>query len=63
MANERIRREMRIEDIRHWQLAAALGVCEMTLTRKLRRELDEPETQTLLQHIHAIAVNKNERED
>lgn len=56
--NEDIKREMRVENVRQWELAAAMGVCEMTLTRKLRRELDEAGRQEMLQHIHAIAAHR-----
>ena len=56
--NEDIKREMRVENVRQWELAAAMGVCEMTLTRKLRRELDEAGRQEMLQHIHAIVARR-----
>ena len=38
-ANRDIRMLIKQSDIRYWQIAAMLGVCEMTLTRWMREEL------------------------
>lgn len=40
-ANNKIRKILRIHDIKHWQLADALGITPETLCRKLRHELPE----------------------
>lgn len=42
-ANECIRREMRIANIKTWQLADLLGVCENTVYNRLRHELPDDE--------------------
>lgn len=42
-ANECIRREMRIANIKTWQLADLLGVCENTVYNRLRHELPDEE--------------------
>ncbi len=41
MANQDIRDEIRKANVRHWQVADAMGVSEMTLVKWLRKELDD----------------------
>ena len=52
--NKEIRAALRTNDIRHWELAEAVGISEYTLCRRLRRELDEPEKKALLDAITEI---------
>ena len=54
MANERIRREAKAKGVRLWQIAECLGVSEITVSRKLRRELSADEEAKILRIIHDI---------
>ena len=40
MCNKDLRDEMRIANVRQWELADAIGVSEMTMVKWLRKELD-----------------------
>ena len=39
MCNKDLRDEMRIANVRHWEVADAVGVSEMTMVKWLRKEL------------------------
>ena len=41
MHNKDLRDEMRIANVRQWEVAEAIGISEMTMVKWLRRELDE----------------------
>lgn len=41
MCNKDLRDEMRIANVRHWEVADAIGVSEMTMVKWLRKELDD----------------------
>ncbi len=41
MYNKDLRDEMRIANVRQWEVAEAIGISEMTMVKWLRRELDE----------------------
>jgi hypothetical protein len=41
MFNKDIRNEFKAADVRQWEVAEAMGICEVTLTKMLRRELPE----------------------
>lgn len=41
MCNKDLRDEMRIANVRQWEVAEAIGISEMTMVKWLRRELDE----------------------
>lgn len=41
MCNKDLRDEMRIANIRQWEVAEAIGISEMTMVKWLRRELDD----------------------
>ena len=43
MKNLDIRQECKQAGVYFWQIADHLGVCEMTISRKLRKELPEEE--------------------
>ena len=58
MANKIIRDELKARRVRHWELAAALGVSEQTLVRWLRFELDEERQLDMLMKIEEIAKRK-----
>lgn len=63
MKNMRIRNALRIADMRYWQLAEALGVSEMTLTRRMRNEMPDEEQDRIVALIEEFARkggNKNE---
>lgn len=58
MANKIIRDELKARGVRHWELAAALGVSEQTLVRWLRFELSEDRQLDMLMKIEEIAKRK-----
>ena len=41
MSNQELRDEMRIANVRQWEVADAIGISEMTMVKCLRKELDE----------------------
>ena len=41
MCNKELRDEMRIANVRQWEVAEAIGISEMTMVKWLRRELDD----------------------
>ena len=41
MCNKDLRTEMRIANVRQWEVAEAIGISEMTMVKWLRRELDD----------------------
>ena len=55
MKNNEIRNHAKEQNVRLWQVADMLGVCDMTLTRKLRHELTEEEKNKILALIDEIA--------
>ena len=58
MANKIIRDELKARGVRHWELAAALGISEQTLVRWLRFELSEDRQLDMLMKIEEIAKRK-----
>ncbi|RGH10855.1 hypothetical protein DWW39_04540 [Clostridium sp. AF15-31] len=52
--NERVRNELVIRRVRHWELANRLGINEATLCRRLRVELPEEEQDRLISIIQDI---------
>ncbi len=58
MANKIIRDELNARGVRHWELAAALGISEQTLVRWLRFELDEERQLEMLMKIEEITKRK-----
>ena len=58
MANLIIREELKARGVRHWELAAALGISEQTLVRWLRFELSEDRQLDMLMKIEEIAKRK-----
>lgn len=41
MCNKDLRDEMRIANVRQWEVAESIGISEMTMVKWLRRELDD----------------------
>ena len=41
MCNEDLRNEIRIANVKQWEVADAIGISEMTMVKWLRKELDE----------------------
>ena len=41
MCNKDLRDEMRIANVRQWEVADAIGISEMTMVKWLRRELGD----------------------
>lgn len=41
MCNKDLRDEMRIANVRQWEVAEAIGISEMTMVKWLRRELSD----------------------
>ena len=41
MCNEDLREEIRIANVRQWEVADAIGISEMTMVKWLRKELSE----------------------
>jgi len=58
MANKIIREELKARGVRHWELAAELGISEQTMVRRLRFELDEDRQLEMLMKIEEIAIRK-----
>lgn len=59
-SNLDIRNKLKNEGIKQWQLAEKMGIGEMTLLRKLRRELPTEEKQKIFAIIEELAtVNSN----
>ena len=58
MANKIIREELKARGVRHWELAAELGISEQTMVRRLRFELDEDRQLDMLMKIEEIAKRK-----
>lgn len=62
MANMDLRQKMRSEGVTFWQLADVLGVCEMTVSRRFRKELSETEKNKISVIIDRLAAERKERE-
>ena len=60
MNNVEIRQTMKEKRLYNYEIAAALGVSEFTLSRKLRKELPQEEKQTILGIIARLSKEKQE---
>ena len=56
MSNQDLRNEMRIANVRQWEVADAIGVSEMTMVKWLRKELDEEKKARVRQGIETAAA-------
>lgn len=54
-ANEDLRHYAKKNNVFFWQIAEALEVCEMTLSRKLRHELPDEKKQKIFAIIEELA--------
>lgn len=47
MYNRDLKVEFKAADVRQWEVAEAMGICEVTLTKMLRRELPDEKKQIM----------------
>lgn len=57
MNNKKLRTYLAANMLKYWQLARIMGISEMTLTRKLRDELPEPEQDRICKLIDEYVKN------
>ena len=62
MKNIEIRVQAKEKGVFLWEIASAMGVSDMTITRKLRKELSTAEKEKLLEVIDYLAREKREVE-
>jgi hypothetical protein len=62
MKNQDIRTKAAENGIRLWQIAECLGIRDDGLSRKLRRELDEPEKARIMKIIDELRKTQNKEE-
>ena len=58
MCNRDLRDEMRIANVRQWEVAEAIGVSEMTMVKWLRKELDDSKKAPVREGISKAAQHK-----
>ena len=56
MCNTDLRNEMRIANVRQWEVADAVGVSEMTMVKWLRKELDDEKKALVRRGIAKVAT-------
>ena len=59
MANEIIRTELKEKGVRQWELAAAIGISEQTMVRRMRFEMPDEVQLHLLEVIEKVAAEKS----
>ena len=55
MCNKDLRDEMRIANVRQWEVAEAIGISEMTMVKWLRRELSDSKKVLIREGIFKVA--------
>lgn len=55
MCNKDLRDEMRIANVRQWEVAEAIEISEMTMVKWLRRELDDNKKALIREGISRVA--------
>ena len=55
MCNKDLRDEMRIANVRQWEVAEAIGISEMTMVKWLRRELSDSKKGLIREGISKVA--------
>lgn len=55
MCNKDLRDEMRIANVRQWEVAEAIGISEMAMVKWLRRELDDSKKALIREGISKVA--------
>ena len=58
MCNKDLRDEMRIANVRQWEVADAIGISEMTMVKWLRKELDAQKKALVREGIAKAAQQK-----
>ena len=56
MCNKDLRDEMRIANVRQWEVAEAIGISEMTMVKWLRREVDDSKKALIREGISKVAL-------
>ena len=56
MCNKDLRDEMRIANVRQWEVAEAIGISEMTMVKWLRKELDDSKKALVREGISKAAL-------
>lgn len=59
MCNEDLRNEIRIANVKQWEVADAIGISEMTMVKWLRRELS-PDKKVMVREGIAAVKAKHE---
>lgn len=62
-ANHEIRRALRTNGVRHWELARAMGVSEATLCKWLRVEVNEEKRELMMKNIVFLAELRNKEDE
>ncbi len=57
MANIKIKEALKKKNMKQWQLAKLMGINEFSLSRKLREELDDEDTEKILSLIEEGSEN------
>ncbi len=57
-SNTIIRKTAKEKGVCLWEIANALGICEASMTRKMRNDLPEAETKKLLDIIEKLSAQK-----
>lgn len=57
-ANKELRQKMKEYSVTFWQIADKIGVCEMTVSRRFRKELTEQEKLKMSSTIDEIAAER-----
>ena len=60
MANEDIRKKLKLNNIKYWQVANEYGITDGNFSRKLRKELSEAEKSKIFSIIEKIIKNRKE---
>lgn len=60
MNNDLIKAEARRWAVPLWQIAEQIGISEATMTRRLRKELSQEETDKMFDIIHDIVKTRKE---
>ena len=60
MANEDIRKKLKLNNIKYWQVANEYGITDGNFSRKLRKELSEVEKRKIFSIIEKIIKSRKE---
>ena len=59
MSNVEVRTEIMRNGLKHWEVAAELGISETSFSRKMRMELPDDDRERVLAAIKAICRSRN----